>query len=98
MQGVVLTEVEIQDFWSHLRKVGGIASEILPAEPPKVAPHLALQQEFEFAHVLYQISRLVPILENKSPQSVITNENKYKKHLLYFYLCLVNLSLLLFVK
>ncbi|CAH1115746.1 unnamed protein product [Psylliodes chrysocephalus] len=98
MQGVILTEVEIQDFWSHLRKVGGIASEILPAEPPKVAPHLALQQEFEFAHVLYQISRLVPILENKSPQSVITNENKYKKHLLYFYLCLVNLSLLLFVK
>ncbi|CAG9858735.1 unnamed protein product [Phyllotreta striolata] len=57
MQDVALKEVEIQDFWSDLRKVGNIATEILPAKPPQVAPHLALQQEFELAHVLYQMSR-----------------------------------------
>ncbi|XP_072393620.1 phosphatidylinositide phosphatase SAC2 isoform X1 [Diabrotica undecimpunctata] len=57
MQGVKLYTVEIQDFWSNLRRIGGIASEILPEEIPSVAPHLALQPEFEFAHAVYQISR-----------------------------------------
>jgi hypothetical protein len=34
-------------------------SEILPDEPPSYTPHIALQQEFEFANVLYQMSRSV---------------------------------------
>lgn len=59
MHGVDVKEVEIQDFWTYLRTVSGIASEILPAEPPSLAPYLALQQEFEFAHFLYQTSRSV---------------------------------------
>lgn len=54
-----LKEVEIQDFRTYLRTVSGIASELLPAEPPSLAPYLALQQEFEFAHFLYQTSRSV---------------------------------------
>lgn len=59
MQGTELTVVEIQDIWAYVRTVGGIASEILPADPPSLAPHLALQLEFDFAYLLYQMSRLV---------------------------------------
>ncbi|XP_057652993.1 phosphatidylinositide phosphatase SAC2 isoform X2 [Diorhabda carinulata] len=57
MRGVELKEVEIQDFWFNLRKIGGIANEILPNETPSVAPHLALQPEFELANALYHIFR-----------------------------------------
>jgi hypothetical protein len=59
MHGVRLSEIEIQDFWADLRTLGCIASEILPDEPPSYTPHIALQQEFEFANVLYQMSRSV---------------------------------------
>lgn len=64
MHGVRLKEVEVQDFWAYMRTVSGIASEILPAEPPSLAPYLALQQEFEFAHFLYQTSRSVESIPN----------------------------------
>ncbi|KAJ8920227.1 hypothetical protein NQ315_011888 [Exocentrus adspersus] len=57
MQGAQLTVVEVQDIWAYVRTVGSIASEILPADPPSLAPHLALQQEFDFAYLVYQMSR-----------------------------------------
>uniref|UniRef100_A0A6P7H7D0 Uncharacterized protein LOC114348040 n=1 Tax=Diabrotica virgifera virgifera TaxID=50390 RepID=A0A6P7H7D0_DIAVI len=78
MQGVKLYEVEIQDFWSNLLRIGGIANEILPEEIPSVAPHLALQPEFEFARAVYQISRSVPDLEKHLLKSLVSNEIKYK--------------------
>lgn len=59
MHGVELNEIEIQDFWTDLRKVGCIASEILPDEPPSYIPQIALEQEFAFANLLYEMSRSV---------------------------------------
>nr|CAI5823135.1 unnamed protein product [Callosobruchus analis] len=52
-----IQEVEMYDFWTQLRIASRIASEVLPPEPPSVGPHLALQQEFEFAHMIYQMTR-----------------------------------------
>lgn len=71
MHGAELTAVEIQDIWAYIRTLGSIASEILPADPPSLAPHLALQLEFDFAYLLYQMSRLVA----RKP----TNKNKVFK-------------------
>ncbi|XP_076265256.1 phosphatidylinositide phosphatase spermathreecae isoform X1 [Rhynchophorus ferrugineus] len=56
-QGLPLRDYEIQDFWAYLRVASCIATEYLPEEAPSVAPHLALQQEFELAHLVYQMSR-----------------------------------------
>lgn len=69
MHGNELKEVEVRNFWAALRTVSSIASEILPEDPPSIAPHLALQQEFEFAHMVYQMSRSV--LRFKKPKSQI---------------------------
>ncbi|XP_008198080.1 phosphatidylinositide phosphatase SAC2 isoform X1 [Tribolium castaneum] len=57
MHGVDLNEIEVQDFWTDLKTVGCIASEILPDEPPSYTPQIALQQEFEFANLLFEMSR-----------------------------------------
>lgn len=59
MQGEKLSYIELNDFWTYLRIAGCIASEILPAETPNFGPHLALQQEFEFAYMVYHLSRSV---------------------------------------
>lgn len=77
MHGVDVKEVEIQDFWTYLRTVSGIASEILPAEPPSLAPYLALQQEFEFAHFLYQTSRSVVCRKINTFSKLSNKSNKY---------------------
>lgn len=68
LHGNELKEVEVRDFWAALRTVSSIASEILPEDPPSIAPHLALQQEFEFAHMIYQMSRSVFRLKKGKPE------------------------------
>ncbi|VEN60143.1 unnamed protein product [Callosobruchus maculatus] len=52
-----IQQVELYDFWTQLRIASRIASEVLPPDPPSLGPHLALQQEFEFAHMIYQMTR-----------------------------------------
>ncbi|KAJ8983827.1 hypothetical protein NQ317_008953 [Molorchus minor] len=56
MQGVDLTDVELHDVWVYVKIIASIASELLPAGQ-SVGPHLALQQEFAFANLLYHMSR-----------------------------------------
>lgn len=64
MHGNQLCTIEVRDFWMYLRTASNIASEILPDEPPttSLAPHFALQQEYELVNMLYYMSRSVSII------------------------------------
>lgn len=59
MLGNELDEVEIWDCWKYLRIVSEIAVELLPDEPPKYVPSIALGAEIEMGFAIYYMARSV---------------------------------------
>lgn len=54
-----LDKAELMDCWQYLRVVGEIALEMLPDEPPKYVPSIALGPEIEMGFALYHMIRSV---------------------------------------
>lgn len=52
-------ETELMDCWQCLRIVGEMALEVLPDEPPKYVPSIALGPEIEMGFALYHMARSV---------------------------------------
>lgn len=59
MLGNVLDEAELMDCWHYFRIVGEIALEMLPDEPPRYVPSIALGPEIEMGFALYRLTRSV---------------------------------------
>lgn len=59
MLGNELEETLLLDCSLYLRKVSEIALEILPDEPPKYVPSIALGPEIEMGFALYHMARSV---------------------------------------
>lgn len=59
MQGQQLHELEMDNIWTSLRIIGGIANELVPLGDPKHIPSIALGPEYELAGALYYMSRSV---------------------------------------
>lgn len=59
MSGNDIDETELLDCWHYLRIAGEIALELLPDEPPKYVPSIALGVEVEMATALYYMTRSV---------------------------------------
>lgn len=59
MLGNELEEIVLMDCSLYLRKASEIALEILPDEPPKHVPSIALGPEIEMGFALYHMARSV---------------------------------------
>ncbi|GLV32607.1 spermathreecae [Carabus blaptoides fortunei] len=57
MQGQQLPELELDNIWTSLRTLGGIANELVPLGDSKHIPYIALGPEYELAGALYYMSR-----------------------------------------
>lgn len=75
-------EAELMDCWQCLRIVGEMAFEMLPDEPPKYVPSIALGPEIEMGFALYHMAR-----SEKEDATIVLNNC----------LCAILLTIIIFV-